>query len=40
MREGQSNSRIAFQATAEGGDGSAVVLDLDWPSRSAPPSKK
>jgi hypothetical protein len=40
MRESQSNSRIAFQATAGGGDGVAVVLDLEWLSRSAPPSKK
>jgi len=27
MRERNSNSRIALQATAEGGDRSAVVLD-------------
>jgi len=40
MRERPSNSRIAFQATAEGGDRFAVVLDFEGLSRSAPPSKQ
>jgi hypothetical protein len=40
MRERNANSRIAFQATAGGGDRFAVVLDFAFLSRSAPPSKQ
>jgi hypothetical protein len=40
MRERDSNSRIAFQATAEGGDRFAIVLDFESLSRSAPPCKQ
>jgi hypothetical protein len=40
MRERNSNSRIAFQATAEGGDRFAIVLDFEFLSRSAPPCKQ
>jgi hypothetical protein len=39
MRERNSNSRMALRATAEGGDGFAVVLDFEFLSRSAPPCK-
>jgi hypothetical protein len=39
MRERNSNSRIAFQATAGGGDRFAVVLDFEFLSRPAPPCK-
>jgi hypothetical protein len=40
MRERNSNSRIAVWATAAGGDRVAVVLDFEFFSRSAPPSKQ
>jgi hypothetical protein len=40
MRESNSNSRIAFQATAGGGDGFAVILDFELLSRPAPPCKQ
>jgi hypothetical protein len=33
VREKNSKSRIAFQATAEGGDGFAVVLEFEFFSR-------
>jgi hypothetical protein len=39
MRERNLNSRIAFQATAGGGDRFVVVLDFEFLSRSAPPCK-
>jgi hypothetical protein len=39
LRGSRSNSRIAFQATAGGGDGFAVVLDFDLLPRLAPPKK-
>ena len=33
MRERNSNTRIAFQATAEGGDRVAIVLEFEFLSR-------
>jgi len=39
VREEKSNSRIAFQATAAGGDRFTVVLDFDFSSRFAQPNK-
>jgi hypothetical protein len=39
MRERNSNSRIAFQATAEGG-AQTRVLDFEFLSRSAQPRKQ
>jgi hypothetical protein len=40
LRERTSNSRTARRAAACGGDRDAVVLDFEFLSRSAPPSKQ
>jgi hypothetical protein len=37
VRESNSKSRIAFQATAEGGDRIAVVLEFEFLSRIIAP---